>query len=95
MTMNCVITGCALIDPAQNRWTWGDLYEESDCYIHYCIQQHWEQQMLPPTGCKAVHINDNKIIFERKGVVVIEKSRCFLNSQASECLSRDEQRNRG
>lgn len=29
MTTRCVITGCALIDPNQARWCWGDLHKVS------------------------------------------------------------------
>lgn len=94
--MSCLITGCALVDPAHNRWRWGDLHQVGSAFVHYCIQARneydaWQEgtESLPVHfgfKYKALYIHEHGMPFMRGGVVVVAALDASLNSTATEYL---------
>lgn len=80
----CVITGCALVDTFGERWMWGDLHEEGDCYV-FNGTNVWKTHPLPGDHIKQVAIEGST--FEKRGVAVFEKSVAVLNDAARAYLN--------
>jgi hypothetical protein len=81
--MNCLITGCAIVDRALGRWRWGDLHEEGSCFIHYCIQEDWNYEPVAKE-LMAINIDDAKPYFDEcfvLGLCAAKYSREYLAKQ--------------
>jgi hypothetical protein len=87
MSIQCVITGCALISGM--RWVAGDLFDAGSVYIfngnmeRETVDPKWLS--LPATYSKALEPDD---WFERRGMFVIEKSKANLNQKALDYIKR-------
>lgn len=83
--MRCIITGCTLSDTT-GRWVNGDLFDEGDCFIFNALvsegETAWQYRHSPHRYPRELHIGDERQFFERRGVIVIEKLRCSLNTTA-------------
>lgn len=81
MTIQCVITGCALI--SHTHWIAGDLFDAGNVYIFHGNYNHKEKE---PTWLEMpsryIKILEPKEWFERRGVFVIEKTKANLNDKA-------------
>ena len=91
--MTCLITGCALNDLTLTRTVWGDLHQIGDCYIfNACLtagNAAWRDGELAHNStwvieCKFDYSDDRS--FERRGVIIIPKSKCRLNARAADFL---------
>lgn len=78
---DCIITGCALVDTSEERWMWGDLHAEGDCFV-FNGSNVWKSHPLPGAHIKQVAIDGSS--FEKRGVAVFMRSVAVLN-EAAQC----------
>lgn len=88
----CIITGCALVDQAQSRWAWGDLFEEGpegEVVVHNASNiadsgekpVYWSYDPIPNSARCTVYITINEF-FEKRGVSVVKASGVQFNDAA-------------
>lgn len=86
--MTCIITGCALVDPVQDRAVWGDLHIIGGCYVfNACVSGYeaaWEHQAsLMNTKPSLTMISAMPhSYFERRGVIILDQTCGELNAAA-------------
>lgn len=77
--MTCIITGCALVDPANDRSVWGDLHQIGSTYVFNACLEHGETawqtpmpSMLDTTPSLTIDPSlPQDYQFERRGVVIL------------------------
>ena len=84
--LETIITGCALADELNERTVWGDLWIIGDVYIFNAVLDSngdaaWQDGHSPNT-MKSLHIRLNVDIFERRGVIVVQRKDALLNPVA-------------
>lgn len=87
MSIQCVITGCALIEG--NRWVAGDLFDAGSVYIFNGNIHLDRPSTAQPLWLPIESAHYSKTLapddwFEKRGVFVIEKSKANLNDAASQ-----------
>lgn len=77
-----IITGCALVDEANNRAVWGDLWNCGTAYIfNACLEggeAAWQQSAHPHSQMKQLILKPGAWTFERRGIIVIPHSDAYL-----------------
>jgi hypothetical protein len=89
--LECIITGCRLIDRGANRHAWGDLHELGVRTLIFNAvlregETAWEYGTDPmrlPLGEKRVEILEGEMYFERRGVIVLDLSSVQYNGEAA------------
>lgn len=84
----CIITGCQL-NFAGHEFYWGDLHEQGDQFIFYCLQATALHRGYDSNTVKEIRVEPCVNMFERKGVWVFPKSESALNSVATNYLRPD------
>lgn len=82
-----IITGCALVDPAEGRTVWGDLWSYGNCYVFNAVvfghEAAWQFDTMPHSGMNQLIIRPSfRPFFERRGVIVIPHEQADLNPAA-------------
>jgi hypothetical protein len=87
--LECLVTGCALIDPATDRVVWGDLHAVAGVGIfNACLNPNHESAwvelgpMLDATP--SCTLADDQQFFERRAVIVFDLARAELNTAAKQ-----------
>jgi len=82
----CIITGCALKLP-NGPCLWGDLFEESNCFIFHTIVDKLDraQEITPDPQLRMLVVNTTGY-FAKKGIFVVSKSTSRLNDVAKAYL---------
>ena len=80
----CIITGCTLIDTAQDRQVHGDLHQLANTYIFNAVldrggEAAWQEGTA--TNGRAIYVDSNHC-FERRGVIVCNIISAYLNTAA-------------
>lgn len=96
--MQCIITGCALVDEQNKRWAWGDLFTATDVgpehdpqiLIHNAVPAdrniYWHYKPIPDDSRCTVYIIAVEEYFDKRGVVVIKASDVQFNKAARELI---------
>lgn len=93
--MTCVITGCALDDPAERRIVWGDLHRIGDAWVFNAVcfdgEARWQtdEDYIAPDHMKRLVILagcPSDVILERRGVIVIDSKWAILNPAARDYI---------
>jgi len=79
--MTCIITGCRLIIPAENKSSWGDLHRDFGVYIFNQGQCRWEYG-LTSTNEKAVVLKPGAKYLEVGTTVIFSDYLAELNEAA-------------
>lgn len=77
--MTCLIAGCSLIDPFNNRWAHGDLHQIGNCYVfNACLhsltgEAAWEYNEDAPDSPALTLLSalSNSTYFERRSVIIV------------------------
>ena len=85
--LETIIIGCALVDPMNDRQVWGDLWIIGNVYIFNAVVDAssaaaW-QPGQPPNVMKALYIDPEARFFDRRGVIVVQRTDAALNSVAT------------
>jgi len=96
--MQCIITGFALIDEANSRWAWGDLFSATDVgpehdpqiLIHNASQvqdagekpEYWIYAPVPDSSRCAGYLVTAEQFFNKRGVTVFKASDIQFNDAA-------------
>jgi hypothetical protein len=87
----CLITGCALFDPVQERALWGDLHMlGSGTFVFNGVLKgfdaSWmygdEAKLIADPRNRVLALVENAPVFERRGVVVFDRLHCTFNGTA-------------
>lgn len=88
MAFNCVINGCALIDPSHERWLWGDVHMNELAFVFVASDPaEWRYGELPDTQANLAGKKPTVTVwadhyFEKRGVIVAELPDCNFNQDA-------------
>lgn len=89
----CIITGCWLVIPAENKALWGDVHKlASGEFVFNGVLDDWEADWVefndrnPATDKMLVIIGD---YFERRGVICLDAT-AYLNKVAQEYVQKHE-----
>lgn len=88
MRPRCVITGLALISPADDAWIAGDLFDAGSVWIFNGNCEGGRPAWLYEEPHYQKHITPTGVFWERRGVFVIPKEDAQLNSAALEYMER-------
>lgn len=90
MSVECIITGCNLYDPAYFRWVHGDLHQTQDIYVfNACLDEKGESRWISgtaPEDERMLVCMEDYNIWVRRGVFVIPKMYAYLNDLAAKYL---------
>ena len=100
MSVDVIITGCALYDQAQERAVWGDLWHagtrsEEGKFLgawifNACLdrdgQANWDTSPTIHSELRYLEINLDFPYFERRGVIVMPTNWCTLSPAARRYL---------
>jgi hypothetical protein len=92
--MPCIITGCWLVDPQQERRVWGDLHTLGDSYIFVAVGEvgkgpgwiHSGDIAPNEVGLELILSENlpNSAYFERERLILVSKAWAKLNEVARE-----------
>jgi len=88
----CVITGCALMRPENEAYSWGDLHVQGDQYIFNAVQSndgeafHFDDLDERLKTAKRVSPGPGDEVFERRGVVIFPAESAVCNELAVEYM---------
>lgn len=91
--LTCLITGCCLILPHEEKAAWGDLHcLDGHTYIFNATlnhkgETHWEYPEFF-VGRPALTVHQHAQYFERRGVIVVSDDSSELNLVASQYLAK-------
>ena len=92
MSVQCIITGCWLVDQEHQRMVRGDLFEDGNCYIfngcYAGTDPHWRSLSGLSPHDKVVTLSSVWPYFERRSVFVFRRDCCELNAVAREHIAR-------
>lgn len=85
--MTCLITGCALVDEANDRCVWGDLHQVGgETFVFNAVlnekgEAAWQYGDPIPDVTRQILLTPRAECFERRGVLVFD-SACFNRAAA-------------
>jgi hypothetical protein len=95
--VQCVITGCFLFAPNEQRVAYGDLHQiGGEAYVFNAVLEEgetmWRDGFPPPStraedSARVVSVDSNNY-FERRGVIVFPEYAAVLNDAAREHIAR-------
>lgn len=98
MSQSCLLTGCALLIPAEAKTLWGDLHVFNDQYVFNGVldrngQAQWNHMPWAPDEFTADDASTKTIVllsgadyFETRGVIVFPQVSAKLNPAAQAYL---------
>ena len=87
MSIQCVITGCALV-VAGDGWVAGDLFDGGSSWVFCGNVSNNQPQWLPIADLHYSKQLRPRDWFEKRGVFIIDKSEANLNEAALEYIGR-------
>lgn len=88
--MSCLVTGCALLDPANNRMVWGDLHAVGRVCVFDAVLENgeaaWQSPIAIMNTTPSCTLNGSVEVFERRGMLLFFMLDSELNDAAKERL---------
>lgn len=96
--IQCLITGCDLLVPAEGKWAHGDLHMTGTCFVFNACLHNGETLWLyrdqipltigtdPEEPTARCIILDQPYYFERRGVIVFDALHSHFNQAAKDYL---------
>lgn len=84
--IECIITGCGLLIPAEGKWAHGDLHMVGTCFVFNAAMHNgeteWTLRKVGEEVSNRVIILDQPYYFERRGVIIFDAMHSHFNQAA-------------